>query len=63
MLCAAACRVPRSYACAIPSNERSAKSGPLNSKPSGNGPRAPGGVTYPHGTESDGKPASDIGIV
>ena len=47
----------------MPSNARSANSGAESSSPSGIGFVAPAGVTNPHGTESDGKPASDIGIV
>ena len=42
---------------------RSAKSGAASCRPSGIGRVAPSGVTQPHGTESAGKPASDIGIV
>src|SRR5579863_8578919 len=61
--CCTAYIVARSYAWAAPSKRDSANSGAHSCKPSGIGWLPPAGVTHPHGTESAGNPASDIGIV
>src|SRR5579863_166886 len=61
--CFLACNVARSYACAAPNRSRSPKRGAVSCKPSGISASPSSGFAQPQGTEIEGRPASETGIV